>query len=262
MKTDNSDIYQVLEKDFASTFLTELMPGILHNFANPLNGIMGRSKLLQRRFDETVRKIMERYPAVALEIKENCDKISNDIHAIGSESDNFFSMFKDVANKFYGIGAQGLQSVQLSKLIQAEMRFFNFYLDFKHEVQKNIELQEELPDVTGIYAEFSMGLWGLIRHCMGVMKGRPLKELGIATLSDDRHVRMRIRDTGTPLSGDQARWLVSALENGAGSEGLDDALKGLFYSLMAFHACRAVFRIEPTVDGNQYEIAIPFRDGQ
>ncbi len=97
---------------------------------------------------------------------------------------------------------------------------------------------------------------------MGVMKGRPLKELGIATLSDDRHVRMRIRDTGTPLSGDQARRLVSALENGAGSEGLDDALKGLFYSLMAFHACRAVFRIEPTVDGNQYEIAIPFRDGQ
>jgi len=262
MKTDRSYAYQILEKDFSSTFLTELMPGILHNFANPLNGIMGRSKLLQRRFDETVRKITERYPAVATEIQENCEKISNDIHAIGSESDNFFGMFKDVANKFYGIDAHGPQAIQLSRLIQTEMRFFNFYLDFKHEVHKCLELQEALPDVTGSYAEFSMGLWGLIRHCMGVMKGRPLKELGIETQSDDRYVRMRIRDTGTPLSEDHARRLASALEVGAGSDGLDDSLKVLFHSLMAFKACRAAFQIEPTADGNQYEVAIPCRDGR
>ncbi len=261
MKTDKSDTYQILEQEFSSTFLTELMPGILHNFANPLNGIMGRSKLLQRRFDETVRKIAERHPAVASEIKENCGKISNDIQAIGSESDNFFAMFKDVANKFYGIDTHGPQAVQLSRLIQAEMRFLNFYLDFKHEVQKNLELQEELPDVTGSYAEFSMGLWGLIRHCMRVMKGRPLKELGVATQSDDRYVRIRICDSGAPMRDDQARRLAAALESGAGSDGLDDALTGLFHSLMIFNACRATFQIEPTAGGNRYEIAIPCRDG-
>jgi signal transduction histidine kinase len=260
MKTDKSYTFQMLEKDFSSTFLTELMPGILHNFANPLNGIMGRSKLLQRRFDETVRKIMECHPAAAMEFKENFNKISNDIHAIGSESDNFFGMFKDAANKFYGIDAHGLQAVQLSKLIQAEMRFFNFYLDFKHEVQKHLELQEELPDVTGNYAEFSMGIWGLIRHCMSAMKNRPQKELGIAVQSDDRYVRIRICDSGEPLSDEQARRLASALESGAGSEELDEAITGLFYSLMVFKTCGAIFKIEPTADGNRYEAAIPCRD--
>ena len=49
MEKDNKQT--LLEKEFLATFLKELMPGILHNFANPLNGIMGRSKLLQRRID-------------------------------------------------------------------------------------------------------------------------------------------------------------------------------------------------------------------
>ena len=40
---DNDGIYRELENDFLSTFMGELMPGVLHNFANPLNGIMGRA---------------------------------------------------------------------------------------------------------------------------------------------------------------------------------------------------------------------------
>ena len=56
---DKGEIYRALEDDFAATFIEELIPGILHNFANPLNSILGRSKLLQRRIEENIRK-MER----------------------------------------------------------------------------------------------------------------------------------------------------------------------------------------------------------
>ena len=46
---NGTNLYALLEKVFVATFLDELIPGIFHNLANPLNGIMGRSKLMQRR---------------------------------------------------------------------------------------------------------------------------------------------------------------------------------------------------------------------
>ena len=67
---EERNICQSLEDDFTSTFIRELIPGVLHNFANPLNGIMGRSKLLQRRIDDTVKKINEKYPEAASELEE------------------------------------------------------------------------------------------------------------------------------------------------------------------------------------------------
>jgi len=54
---ERGEIYQALEDDFSETFIRELMPGILHNFANPLNGIMGRARLLQKRMEDLLQKI-------------------------------------------------------------------------------------------------------------------------------------------------------------------------------------------------------------
>ena len=69
---NETDLYTHLVKKFVATFLDELMPGIFHNFANPLNGIMGRSKLMQRRLENFVRKIENRYP----EIENEADRKS------------------------------------------------------------------------------------------------------------------------------------------------------------------------------------------
>ena len=103
---DKGEIYRALEEEFAATFIKELIPGILHNFANPLNGIMGRSKLLQRRIDENVRKIEELYPEAAAGMMEELHRVKNDIRAVSQESDFFFEMFRDVAGKFYALAAK------------------------------------------------------------------------------------------------------------------------------------------------------------
>ena len=104
---ENGEIYQALEDDFSSTFIRELLPGILHNFANPLNGIMGRSKLLQRRMDDTVKKINEQYPEVAAALQDEIQRIKNDIRSVNRESESFFEMFRDATAKFYALAARG-----------------------------------------------------------------------------------------------------------------------------------------------------------
>ena len=133
---DKGENYQALEDDFTSTFIRELMPGILHNFANPLNGIMGRSKLLQHRIDDVVKKIEERYPETAAALHDEILRIKNDIRSINKESDSFFEIFRDASGKFYALAARGEDGINLSQLLAAEMRFANFYLEFKHDICK------------------------------------------------------------------------------------------------------------------------------
>ena len=136
MEMEKVEIDQALENDFVATFIRELIPGILHNFANPLNGIMGRSKLLQRRIDDHVRKLEELYPDVSLSLKNDLLKIQSDIRSVAGESESFFEMFRDVSGKFYALAAKGEENVNLSQLLNAEMRFANFYLDFNMKFEK------------------------------------------------------------------------------------------------------------------------------
>jgi len=97
---DRGEIYRTLEKEFAATFIKELIPGILHNFANPLNSIMGRSKLLLRRFEESAKKMEEMHPEAAAEMKEDLQRIRTEIRAVNQESELFFDLFRDVTGKF------------------------------------------------------------------------------------------------------------------------------------------------------------------
>ncbi|MGB4220460.1 MAG: hypothetical protein WBJ50_04190 [Smithellaceae bacterium] len=164
MEKDNKQT--LLEKEFLATFLKELMPGILHNFANPLNGIMGRSKLLQRRIDAFFKNMREQHPEAADLLSEEFEKIKNDVRSINNESDAFFRMFRDISAKFYALAAREEERISLSQMLAAEMRFADFYLEFKHEITKALEIDREIPEIKGYAAELSLSFWRLIRFAM------------------------------------------------------------------------------------------------
>jgi len=197
---DGAKLYRFLEEEFVATFLGELIPGIFHNYANPLNGIMGRSNLLQRRLSDFVRKIESRYPGIAEEMGADCQKLLSDIHAINHESERFYEMFRASAGKFYAIGNQTVESLNLSKLIEAELGFAEFYLDFKHNVKKEVRLEAELPEIPGVTAYFSMAFWMLLRVVMSGLRQEDEGTLRVATGYDEQKVFVKI-------SGVNQEWL-------------------------------------------------------
>src|SRR4030042_1427019 len=151
-KMDRGEIYQALEEEFAATFIKELIPGILHNFANPLNSIMGRSKLLQRRIEEIAKQI-------------------------------------------------------------EEMRFFNFYLDFKHEIKKVVQLNNDVPSFRGNNAELSLTFWKLIRFAMSRALSTSLKEFQIKTEYDNKYVSVFIRNSGGALPASDIEALMESVKS-------------------------------------------------
>ena len=212
---DNSEVYRTLEEVFTATFIKELIPGILHNFANPLNGIMGRAKLLQRRIEENVKKMEEIYPDAAAGMMEEIQKIRKDIRSINQESESFFDMFKDVAAKFYALAAKGEDNINISQLMDSEMRFVNFNLDFKHDIKKDIKLDNDVPDFRGNIAELSLAFWALIRFAMSRARGSKMKEFSIVTDHDNKYVSVFIKNSGDALPAASIDALMECVNSGS-----------------------------------------------
>ena len=229
---DKGENYRILEDDFTSTFIRELMPGILHNFANPLNGIMGRAKLLQRRIDDAVKKMEEKYPETASGLQDELNRIKNDIRSINRESDTFFDLFRDASGKFYALATRGEERFNLSQLLAAEMRFANFYLEFKHDIRKETHFDEELPELKGDLQEWTLVLWKMIRFAMNRALASEKKQYTVETKHDTNHIIISMLYSGeaVPVNDQEIikEYLAGAkenLENCCLEQGVQSALK-------------------------------------
>ncbi len=255
---DKGEIYRALEKDFSATFIDELIPGILHNFANPLNGIMGRSKLLQRRIENIIKKMEENHPDVAAGMADDLQRIRTDIRAVSQESDSFFDMFKDVASKFYALAAKNEDRINFSQLLAAEMRFVDFYLDFKHEIKKDIQLDQDLPEFKGNTADLSLAFWRIIRFAMTQARESRLKEFTIQTDHDDKYISILIKSS---INSKPSTDFAALMENlDSVSHQVSDAVnQGILLSLMLFDKYQAIINFFNEEGFSNISISFPYR---
>jgi signal transduction histidine kinase len=254
---NRQELIRKIAGGFDATLIAELFPGIIHNLANPLNGIMGRATLMQRRTADHVRKMQDFYPEMPADMAAGLKKITQDADSIVRESDRFFSMFRNLTDKFSAIAPREEERINLSQLIAGEMRFAEFYLDFKHEVDKTVSLEEQLPEVTGVYAIYSLCFSGLLRRSMRVMRASPRKEFSIATRHAEGLVIIEIRDTGEfNLSGVRDARQQDETPHGAalGADSADEELRDIIALL---EDCGARIQRQRTGDWNSMTIEIP-----
>jgi len=257
MSIGEKEIFQEMINEFEATFVQELMPGILHNFSNPLNGIMGRSVLLQRRVEKNFENINYE-KNIDDEILEERKKIIYDIDLIINESDKLFNLFNDVTGKLQRLRDIAVRKINLSELIETEMAFFNFSLDFKHNIHKELKLDRQIPEVTGSTAGYSVALSALIRHAVNSMKDSQLKKLIISTYYDATHVCVKIENTGINVDVNQEKELP---ENGDAVNGSfleRNENKELFNALSLLKKYDALFQLENGGEFNAISVRIPY----
>jgi signal transduction histidine kinase len=256
---ETGEIYQALEDDFASTFIRELMPGVLHNFANPLNGIMGRSKLLQRRIDDAVKKIDEKYPEVAVALQDEIQRIKNDIRSVNKESESFFEMFRDASGKFYALADRGEDRINLSQLLSAEMRFADFYLEFKHEIKKEVRFENDTPDLKGNTAELSLVFWRLIRFAMIHALGSAKKGFFLKTEHDDNNITVLIKYSGYVVPAKEQDIVTKYLQGDIPDMTDAKMEKGVLLALMILKKYSARVQFYTENDNNVISVTINYR---
>jgi nitrogen-specific signal transduction histidine kinase len=249
------ELHRLLATDFESTLREEVIPGLLHNFANPLNGIMGRSRLLQKRLQDHSK---EREEGIEL-ASPVFGKVVNDVGLIARDSDKLSGMLQVVAEKMYSICNTERQAVNLTNIIDLEVRFLDFYLDFKHNVQRTIDLNRDVPSVMGVPAEFSLSLWGIFRHRMEALRQSPVKDFFVSTGAETGRVRIDIHDSGAPLPGVPAGSAIGGFDPQELFPDPAGSCPRLFRSLALLKRYNAVFQAEVSGGTNRLCISIPVR---
>lgn len=249
-----AEIFKELEKEFELTF-GELILGVLHNFASPLNGILGRSELLE----EKARKnelLIKNANKIDDKILESNKKISYDAGLIAKEADRFTDLFNDVAEKFQRLSETDLQKINLSELIEGEIAFFQFYPEFKNNIKKSLILDKKIPKVSGIIADYSISLSAIIRTILNCMKDSEVKDFVISTGHDNSYVFIKIEGTGAPIVGRKA--ILDNLSSTGQSYHNPDEDKQLFYALSLLKKYDALFQITHESGYNVILIRVPF----
>ncbi len=258
---ERETLYKALEEEFGATLLDELIPGMLHNFANPLNGIMGRTRLLQQRLEDSVEQLQRTHPDVYGEMKGHLDKVASDTNLIIRETDRFYEIFRNVTRKFFALSSKSDERVNIAHLIEEEVRFADCYLDFKHHVNRTLSLEPELPAVAGILAHYSIGFSALIRYAMKMMRDCPEKEIRIHLDREDAAVRLTVFFTAD-VSRDRLENILKCLD--ARPEGRrvsgDDGLLVLCLALFGEHGARC--RVASEAGQARVEIRMPVHPGK
>jgi signal transduction histidine kinase len=251
-----TEIYGKLEKAFLSTLLGELIPGVVHNFANPLNGIMGRSKLLQRRLASSIQRLDAIYPGFAREFAE--DKITRDINTIATEADRLFDIFRDFAGKISILSSNEPERINLSRMIESEVRFADFYLDFKHDINKTFQIDDNSPEIIGDAADYSLCISALINSARERMKNCPEREIFISTSHDATHVNILFQDTGVAIS-EHCKMISGDTDIAFDIDALPDAEQGMCLALLLLKHYGVRMCIDAENGRSTISLSIPYR---
>ncbi len=159
-------------------------------------------------------------------------KLVADVTAINGESDKMFGLFRISAGKYAAMGNRDVENLNVTHLVESELQFADFCLDFKHNVKKEIRLDKEVPDIKGVAAFFSMAFWTLIRHAMNKIGNKGEVPFLIETSHDDRSLFVKIQPIDHLIVTECQEVMSEPFSSSDPVSEWPDEKKNLYYALL------------------------------
>ncbi|MCX6640333.1 MAG: ATP-binding protein [bacterium] len=161
-----------------------LASGIAHNLNGPLSVIVGYLDMLNSRMTDS--------PEISL-ILAQAERMKEIIATVMLKSRNAQEIRR--------------RPLDLNEVISNELKFFEANLVFKHKIQKTCNLAEKLPEIEGVYSDFSQCFSNIINNAIDAMHLAPEKKLFVSTRSDEQNVYIEFKDTGVGLDPEESEKL-------------------------------------------------------
>lgn len=150
-----------------------LLAGILHDLNNPLTYIMGQTELLQALHPEV----------------EN-------IGAIKDQAMRMKRIICGIAKRMKDAQVRQAEWLQLNTVLQEEVFFLETHPYFRGEIEKEWDLEGNLPLFRGIAAEVGQIFGNILRNAAEAMRGKDTKRIRMRTWHDDSALHVSIEDSG------------------------------------------------------------------
>ena len=164
---------QLLEKEKLS-IVGQFAAGIVHNLSGALQKIMSSLELASLDLPDR-----DNYLETALESALEMREIVSTILDKGRNEQSL-----DRAE------------ISLNDVITNALHFWEADRNFKHKVEKRIELDNDIPLFNAVYAHWSQSVDNLIKNAVEAMIDSSTKELRISTLYDGNSIYLSVSDTG------------------------------------------------------------------
>ncbi|MCK5149064.1 PAS domain-containing protein [bacterium] len=218
-----------------------LVAGIGHNLRGPLTGLMGHLQLMAMDYPEMTELSMMMKTATTM----------NDIIST--------MMIKSRR------GQEKEQStININDLLKTELEFLEGNLYFKHQIEKNIVFQESLPEVVGLYSDFSQGLMNFIHNAIDAMYQSEMKKLTVKTESNKSHIVVTVSDSGCGIAKEHLDKIFEAFFTTKPTRTLEDTNKprgtglGLYSTYQLLNPYGVTFDVKSEVGvGTTFIIQIP-----
>lgn len=173
LEKENEETRMQLMQESKLASIGFLAAGIAHNLNNPLASIYTVAQVLKQEHPEM---------GEADRIIKLCQ--------------NMMNITKNLMIKSRMDQSAEVIPIDLNKLLENELEFYEANLDFKHAVTKEYDFEEGLPVMQGVYNDFSQAIMNVVSNAVDAMYDSPQKRLSIRTRSDLENIFIEIADTG------------------------------------------------------------------
>ncbi len=177
--TEQQRVRRELEQARKLESIGLLASGIAHNLNGPLSGIQGFTELLRATHPEVTE----------------LDIILKQVHKIKD-------IIRTLMLKAHHQEEVTPRRIQINELLKTELAFLEANLFFKHEVEKHFDFDPQLPEVWGVYGDFSQAFLNIINNAIDAIYSTPKKALQVRTSHENGWVTVEIKDSGIGMSED------------------------------------------------------------
>lgn len=152
--------------------------GIAHNLQNPVQVLLGYISLLKNRGTQL------------LELDE-----------IEKSTERIMGIIRNLLHKMRQERSTDRSMLQLNELLQSELTFLDANLFYKNDVEKDFSFDDQLPEIEGLYSDFSQSIMNIIYNALEAMVESEERTLSIQTQYDTLHkaILIRIGDSGVGI---------------------------------------------------------------
>jgi signal transduction histidine kinase len=212
-----------------------LIEGISHNLNGPLHNILGYVQLMQ-----------EVYPD------------STDLRKIRQNGLRMAEIIKSLMNRMSQVVVFAPRPVEINELVRLELDFFEHNLFFKNQIEKEIQLGDDLPRIVVVYSDVSQSISNLISNAIDALEGMDDGQIAISTSMTDKGLCISIKDNGPGIPPDKLEMIFEPFYSTKKMDTRIGRGLGLSISRQLLAGYGAWIEVESIVGvGSQFKVVFP-----
>ncbi|MBU4487310.1 MAG: PAS domain-containing sensor histidine kinase [Candidatus Delongbacteria bacterium] len=175
-----------------------MLQGVAHNMSTPLTGIKSSAQLQHSRLLKFKEKLVEKY-GEDQEVKENITDIMKFFKLIDISVSKIAKIIKNLMSKSRDQQSITKEALNLSFVMEQELEFLTANQFFQNKIEKNFDIQSDIPIVYGLYSDFSQSFVNIVKNSIDAMWASPVKRMYISIHHEEDSIKVKIKDTGNGI---------------------------------------------------------------